>query len=233
MIADMLDGRVARMSHTTSSFGGQLDSLCDMVSFGIAPAFRVLKFLQYKYGGLVDLPVFFDGIAGRFVALAAGVYLACAAIRLARFNVENEEDETAHMTFIGLPTPAAAGAIASLVIFCEDMLPNFGVESLMYTIGHGVIIYSLPFVALGTAILMTSRIAYPHLVNKVVKGKKPITYLFWVLATIGLIWLIKIPTALVFSFCAFALSGCVRWLYTYRSRNAQEQEQEPVTEQEE
>ena len=219
MIADMLDGRVARMSHTTSSFGGQLDSLCDMITFGIAPAFLVLKLLQHKLGGLIELPVPFEGAPGRFIALAAGVYLACAAIRLARFNVENEEDETSHMTFIGLPTPAAAGTLASLVIFYEDMLPSFGLDSMVYSIGQGLILYSLPFITIGTAILMTSRVAYPHVVNKMVKGKKPITYLFWVIAIVGLIFFLKIQTALAFTFCAFALSGVVQWFYTYKSRN--------------
>ena len=88
MIADMLDGRVARMSQSTSSFGGQLDSLCDIISFGVAPAFLMLKVLEYKLE-LVEL-----NFLERFVWLAAAAYISCTAIRLARFNVENEEDES-------------------------------------------------------------------------------------------------------------------------------------------
>src|SRR5210317_35290 len=59
MIADMLDGRLARMSHTTSSFGGQLDSLCDIITFGVAPAFLVFKLLYLKLTDLVNPPMFF------------------------------------------------------------------------------------------------------------------------------------------------------------------------------
>ena len=110
MIADMLDGRLARMSKSTSSFGGQLDSLCDVISFGVAPAFLMLKVLEYKLAGFAEFNLTtIESFLQRFIWLAAAAYISCAAIRLARFNVENEEDESAHMSFIGLPTPAAAG----------------------------------------------------------------------------------------------------------------------------
>ncbi|GAG07638.1 unnamed protein product, partial [marine sediment metagenome] len=111
MIADMLDGRLARMSKTTSSFGGQLDSLCDIISFGVAPAFLMLKVLEYKLAGLAEFNIVVESFLRRFVWVAAAAYISCAAIRLARFNVENEEDESSHMSFIGLPTPAAAGVV--------------------------------------------------------------------------------------------------------------------------
>src|SRR3989339_747241 len=125
MIADMLDGRLARMSHSTSSFGGQLDSLCDMVSFGIAPAFLMLKIVQLKLAAVTIGHPFFHNFLNRFIWIAAAAYIACAAIRLARFNVENEEDETAHMTFFGLPSPAAAGVITSIVLFYQQTLRDF------------------------------------------------------------------------------------------------------------
>ena len=126
MIADMLDGRVARISKTTSSFGGQLDSLCDAISFGVAPAFLMLKVLDHKLDETVGPEFTFEGFVYRFVWLAAAAYMACATIRLARFNVENEEDETAHMSFVGLPTPAAAGVLASLIVFYQDLLGKLG-----------------------------------------------------------------------------------------------------------
>ena len=110
MIADMLDGRLARMSQSTSSFGGQLDSLCDVVSFGVAPAFLMLKVLEFKVAGVTDINPTLASFLQRFIWLASAAYISCAAIRLARFNVENEEDESAHMSFIGLPTPAAAAS---------------------------------------------------------------------------------------------------------------------------
>ena len=213
MIADMLDGRVARMSHTTSSFGGQLDSLCDMISFGVAPAFLAMKVLEYNLAQ-ANLEPFLAEFLGRFIWLAAAVYVACAAIRLARFNVENEEDEACHMSFIGLPTPAAAGVLASLVVFYMDMLPEFGLESLIFSVGERVILYSLPFLSIVAAILMVTRIRYPHMANLYLKGRKPMTHLFWFVAILGLIFVGDLlQGALVLTFCGFALSGLIRWVY--------------------
>jgi CDP-diacylglycerol--serine O-phosphatidyltransferase len=213
MVADMLDGRVARMSHTTSSFGGQLDSLCDMISFGVAPAFLAMKVLEYKLAQ-ANLDSFLADFLGRFIWLAAAVYVACAAIRLARFNVENEEDEACHMSFIGLPTPAAAGVLTSLVVFYMDMLPEFGLESLIFSIGEKIVLYSLPLLSIGAAILMVSRIRYPHLANLYLRGRKPMTHLFWSVTILGLIFVGDLlQGALVLTFCGFASSGLIRWVF--------------------
>lgn len=212
MVADVLDGRVARMSNQTSSFGGQLDSLCDMISFGVAPAYLMLNILRFHLSdaGLGPVAMLFFV---RFIWLASGVYVACAAIRLARFNVENEEDETAHMSFMGLPTPAAAGVIASIVIFYQDLMP-FIIEknSNLFWFLESAIISMLPFVAFGVGILMISRIRYPHLVNQYLRGKKPFNHLIWILILIvTLFW--NLQLALVVIFAGFALSGCIRWSY--------------------
>ncbi len=227
MIADMLDGRVARMSKTTSSFGGQLDSLCDMISFGVAPAFLMLKVVEYKLGGLIGPEFVLEGFVYRFVWLAAVSYMACAAIRLARFNVENVEDETAHMSFMGLPTPAAAGVPASLIVFYEDMLLTVGKDSMLFRVAEGVIIYSLPFVAIGVAILMIGRIRYPHLVNLYLRGRKPIKHLQWAVVIFAMI-VFFLQTALVISFCGFALTGFGKWsLYRIRTLRKSARNAEP------
>lgn len=210
MIADMLDGRVARMSHLTSSFGGQLDSLCDIISFGVAPAFLLLRVLDHKLTLLVDPTPYFAGFLTRFIWLAAAVYLACAAIRLARFNVENEEDETAHMSFVGLPTPAAAGVIASIVVFYEVMVDPASKNFPLINKGGEAIIWALPFVAMGCGILMVSRIQFPHIVNQYMKGRKPMTYLLWTLIILGLLCWSPEPVLLI-SFCGFALFGFWKW----------------------
>ena len=207
MIADMLDGRLARMHHSTSSFGGQLDSLCDIISFGVAPAFLMLKVLEYKLAGFAGLNPTTETFLERFIWVAAAGYISCTAIRLARFNVENEEDESAHMSFVGLPTPAAAGVIVSLVILHQETLPSLN-----------VIIYALPFLALGVAVLMVSRIRYPHIINQYLKGKKPFAYLIRVLLLLAfVIW--NIQAALVLIFCSFAASSFVKWLYYKVIRN--------------
>ena len=197
MIADMLDGRLARRVQSTSSFGGQLDSLCDIISFGVAPAFLMLNVLEYEVAsiGLAD-----ERFLQRFIWLSAAAYISCAAIRLARFNVENEEDESAHMSFMGLPTPAAAGVIVSLVIFHQETIPTFA------------IICILPFLALGISILMVGRIRYPHILNQYLRGKKPFAYLIRVLLLLAFVWW-NIQVALVLIFCGFAAKSFVKWLY--------------------
>lgn len=210
MIADMLDGRLARRVKSTSSFGGQLDSLCDVISFGVAPAFLMLKILECK---LESVGFAGEGLLQRFIWLAAAAYISCTAIRLARFNVENEEDESAHMSFIGLPSPAAAGVIVSLIIFHQETLSELAAtNSQTYLIFESAIIYTLPFLALGVAILMVSRIRYPHILNQYLKGKKPFAHLIRVLLLLAfVIW--SIQAALVLIFCGFAASSFVRWLY--------------------
>jgi CDP-diacylglycerol--serine O-phosphatidyltransferase len=220
MIADMLDGRLARMSQSTSSFGGQLDSLCDIVSFGVAPAFLMLKILEHKVAGLADLNLAFSTFLQRFIWLAAAAYISCAAIRLARFNVENEEDESAHMSFMGLPTPAAAGVLVSLVIFHQETLPQLSAQnSFAYNICENAIVYALPFIALWVAVLMVSRIRYPHILNQYIRGKKPFAHFIRALLFLGLIiW--SRQAALVLIFCGFAASGFVKWFY-YKVLGAQ------------
>ncbi len=196
MIADMLDGQLARRVKGTSSFGGQLDSLCDIISFGVAPAFLMLKILESELRavGFAD-----ESFLRRFIWMTAAAYISCAAIRLARFNVENEEDESAHMSFLGLPTPAAAGVIVSLVIFHEETFRTLA------------IICALPFLALGMSILMVSRIPYPHVVNQYIRGRKPFGHLIRaLLLLVFLYWYLQ--TALVLIFCGFAASSFAKWL---------------------
>lgn len=210
MIADMLDGRLARMSLSTSSFGGQLDSLCDIISFGVAPAFLMIKVLEHELlpAGLGD-----EKLLHRFIWLAGAAYISCSAIRLARFNVENEEDESAHMSFIGLPTPAAAGVIVSLIIFHQESLPEIlDKNGVAYALCESAIMYALPLIVLGVGLLMVSRFRYPHVVNQYLKGKKPFTQLIWVLLVVFFAsW--QLPAALMLVFCVFAASSVVKRLY--------------------
>ena len=227
MIADMLDGRLARMSQSTSSFGGQLDSLCDVVSFGVAPAFLMLKILENQLSEIPGMSPVLVSLLERFFWLAAAAYMSCAAIRLARFNVENEEDESAHMSFVGLPSPAAAGVIASLVIFHQEAVPDIlthpgrnwtaGIAGILL---DDVLIYSLAIIALALAALMVSRIRYPHVVNQYIRGKKPFAHLIRALLFFGLvIWSRQV--AFVVIFCGFAASGFLKWFYYMVIRRGQ------------
>lgn len=214
MIADALDGRVARISNATSSFGGQLDSLCDALSFGAAPAFLMLNLMLTHHRAIVGDAAFFLGdLFERFVWVVAVAYLSCTLIRLARFNVENEEDESAHMTFTGLPSPAAAGAVTSLVMFHHYALTDEAAKTAFFKMIQSGVLYSLPFITLGCALLMVSRIRYLHLFNQVFRGKKPVAYLYAAVFVFGMLYICRLQLALVISFGGFALSGVVRWLY--------------------
>jgi len=198
MFADMLDGRLARMSQSTSSFGGQLDSLCDLISFGVAPAFIMLRLVESE---LQLHEIFCGNLVHRFIWLVALVYFSCAAIRLARFNVENDENEVAHMSFVGLPSPGAAGFVISLIIFQQERVPDLD-----------LFVYALPLATLGVAVLMVSRVRYPHIVNVYLKGKQPFGYFIRVLLFLGLV-LWNVQTAMVLIFGYFAVGSFAKWLY--------------------
>ena len=135
IIFDILDGRVARLTKTTSAFGVQYDSLADIISFGMAPAFLAYSWVLKPFG--------------RLGWMAAFLYLLCGALRLARFNVTKLDIRGQH--FIGLPIPAAAAVIASIVIAFEDMF-----ATRMNPIFMVAVVYLLAF-------LMVSNIKYPAL----------------------------------------------------------------------
>jgi len=195
MVADMLDGRLARMSHSTSSFGGQLDSLCDVISFGVAPAFLMLNVVHQQ---LVTDGFAHHLLSQRLVWLTALGYISCAAIRLARFNVENGQNESKHIAFAGLPSPAAAGVVVSLVLFHQEGVPSLK-----------VILYALPLVTAAAGVLMVSRVQYPHVLNQYLHGKKPFGYLIKILAFLALV-IASPQAALVLIFCGFAAYFPVR-----------------------
>ncbi|MBN1788353.1 MAG: CDP-diacylglycerol--serine O-phosphatidyltransferase [Sedimentisphaerales bacterium] len=224
MLADMLDGRIARISKSTSSFGGQLDSMCDVVSFGMAPAFLMLKFME----GKINFNPAFNVFVYRFFWLAGAIYLGCAAIRLARFNVENEEDESSHNSFLGLPSPAAAAVVASFIILHQYLIRPDGAQTLLSVAVSRTITVTLPFITVGLAVLMISRIRYPHLVNIYLRGQKPFSSFLWTIAAIYLIiYSFEIASAIIFF--AFASSGVVKWLYGRRlaHKNAVEESESP------
>jgi CDP-diacylglycerol--serine O-phosphatidyltransferase len=212
MIADMLDGRVARLSGTTSSFGGQLDSLSDAISFGVAPAFLMIRMMDTHFSALrrESLPLF--QFPDRGVLFIAIVYALCTVIRLARFNVENDEVETAHMNFAGLPSPAAAGMVISLVIFREDFLPRTA-DRFAFFLKRAMdfTIWLLPFAVLLAAILMVSRISYPHAPNRLLRGKKPFLS-FLLIFFLGLLVVLNLQIAMILGFWIFALAGLIRAL---------------------
>jgi CDP-diacylglycerol--serine O-phosphatidyltransferase len=133
MIFDGLDGRIARLTKTTSAFGEQYDSLADIITFGMAPAFLAYAWVLKPFG--------------RLGWMAAFLFLLCAALRLARFNVTKPEIRSEY--FIGLSSPAAAIVIASIVIAFEDLFATRINPFIMV-----MVVYALAF-------LMVSNIKYP------------------------------------------------------------------------
>jgi len=202
MLCDMLDGRVARMTHVTSDFGGQLDSMCDIISFGVAPAIVMLRtaVLAMHEVLAVDENRMFE----RAIWCCAAIYVACAIVRLARFNVENEPDESAHMDFKGLPSPGAAAGLLSLVLLFEHFrnksaggwLANsllkaewFDGNWLLATVS-----ILLPIAGAVIGLLMVSQLPYAHLLNKYMRGKKPVSYLVKVILIIMAIVVMPLVT---------------------------------------
>ncbi len=170
MIFDALDGRLARLTRHTTDFGGQLDSLADVISFGAAPAFIAL--LVFKNDGPRNLPFWVTKSIWAFGAL----YFSCAAIRLARFNVSNEHGEQHHFSFLGLPSPGAAGAVAAFILMEQDLL-NLAVEYAWAKHLAHFCVYLLPLVVLLSGLLMVSNIRYPHVINRWLRGRRPIARL--------------------------------------------------------
>jgi len=185
MLCDMLDGRVARMTHVTSDFGGQLDSMCDVISFGVAPAMIMLRTTVLTMHETLGVEV--HRTFERAIWCCAATYVACAVVRLARFNVENEPDESAHMDFKGLPSPGAAAGLLSLILLFEHLrnksdggwLANSLLKADWFA-GQwlpAAICILLPVVTVMISLLMVSRFPYVHLLNQYVRGKKPVGYL--------------------------------------------------------
>jgi len=230
MVADVLDGHVARISKTTSSFGAQLDSLCDAISFGIAPAFLMLNLIEYHSRRLQIGAGFFDMFFQRAVFFIAIIYAMCALIRLARFNVENNErkDEAGHLGFAGLPSPAAAGAVVSMIIFQQDFLPKIAEWSPgFFNTLEVVTVWSIPVITLLAGLLMVTRVPYPHFVNRLLSGKKRFsTFLLVLFALLLMIW--NIQLAMVLGFCSFLFFGIIRWLLSPILRRKKESNQDTV-----
>src|SRR5215212_3900196 len=151
MVFDALDGRLARFTRHTTDFGGQLDSLADVVSFGAAPAFIAL--LLFKNEG-PQLPF----VVTRLIWAIGALYFSCAAIRLARFNVSNEHGEQHHFSFLGLPSPGAAAAVVAFILMQQDL--RWDVATNWSIRLSTVCLYILPAVVLISGLLMISNIRY-------------------------------------------------------------------------
>jgi CDP-diacylglycerol---serine O-phosphatidyltransferase len=169
MLFDAIDGRLARFTRHTTDFGGQLDSLSDAISFGAAPAFVALEVFRHQVPLDVIPPV------SRLIWAIGALYMGCALMRLARFNVSNEHGEQHHFSFLGLPSPGAAGAVVGFVLMQQE-LRSHGEGSLLFELSNACV-YIMPLVVLVAGLLMISTIRYPHLVNRYLRGRRSIARL--------------------------------------------------------
>lgn len=187
VVFDGLDGRIARLTHTTSKFGAEYDSIADVISFGIAPALLIYSWSLTIYG--------------KWGWIAAFLFVLCGALRLARYNIQIGIIESS--VFNGLPIPAAASVVATTVIFFDYA----GVEGPFYNF------FTILFVVI-LALLMVSSIKYYSFKDMKLLSRKPFT-VFFVLVLL-LIVVVAEPEIMFFVLTlGYALSGPVWWLIKY------------------
>lgn len=185
LVFDGLDGRIARLTNTASKFGAEYDSLSDMVSFGVAPA---LVMFSWALGDL-----------GKFGWSAAFIYVACAALRLARFNTQVDTADGNYFT--GLASPAAACIIASAVWVSHDL----------GWVGPGLPEEVAVLVAILTAVvglLMVANIPYYSFKMVDLHGRVPFVVILLIVLVFGLVT-VDPPSIFLIGFLAYAVSGPV------------------------
>lgn len=192
MVLDGLDGRVARLTNTQSDFGAEYDSLSDMVSFGLAPAFIVhLWSLQH----FAELAIGWSHMGW----LAGFVYTACAALRLARFNTQVGKADKRF--FQGLASPSAAAVMVGMVWFARDMGIS-GQDLVVVTFG----------VTIATGLLMVSSI--PYYSFKDLGTHRRVPFIAIVIVVLVFVFTTLDPPKVIFAgFALYALSGPVWWTW--------------------
>jgi len=200
MIMDGLDGRVARLTNTQSDFGVQYDSLSDMVCFGVAPALVMFQWALNDMGGI-------DGPLGKLGWVGAFMFAACAALRLARFNTQAGVADKRY--FQGLPSPAAAAGLASLVWFGDAVgLAMVGLD------GAAVRIFAL-IITVVTGLLMVSNFRYYSFKEFDFRFRVPFIVLVVLVLAVAFLALYP-PLVLFLTFLVYLGSGPVLTIWLRR-----------------
>lgn len=213
-IFDLLDGRVARMVGKESPFGREFDSLADVVSFGVAPAFLVHRIVLRDV--FVDVP--------ELGWLIAAIYLICGAFRLARFNCLAAMPQSKQNTsgeFTGVPIPAAAGMVASLTLFLIWW------EGKEFAVGNWR--YVLPVLLLFLSYLMVSEIKYPSFKKLNWRATKPFHKMLIILVVLALffaLWERILPVVAPLVFTLYLLYGFIRPKISRQMRHDIEEDDE-------
>jgi CDP-diacylglycerol---serine O-phosphatidyltransferase len=193
-VFDVLDGIVARLSGAASKFGVQYDSLADLVSFGVAPALLAFSWALRPYG--------------KFGWLAAFLFVACGALRLARYNVLAASGETKY--FKGLPIPAAASMIAVTILLYFELIETGGVKDVIIL----VMIYTLAF-------LMVSNIRYFSLKELGLATRKPLSSFVFVLLSVIVVAIVIAMAPALMLFCSvlfYVLAGPARTILAWHKK---------------
>jgi CDP-diacylglycerol--serine O-phosphatidyltransferase len=192
-IFDGLDGKVARLTGTSSKFGVEYDSLADLVAFGVAPGLLMFRWALLPFG--------------RLGWLAAFLFVVCGALRLARFNVQVNTVESKR--FVGLPIPAAASMVSATVLFfLHFQWDSYKKPAIL------ILIYFLAF-------LMVSSVRYYSFKDPELIKRQPFAFL--VLAVLLLIIIAAEPVVMLFVlFCCYTMSGPIGSIVNYPRRRKQE-----------
>ncbi|MFT7619147.1 MAG: CDP-diacylglycerol--serine O-phosphatidyltransferase [Planctomycetota bacterium] len=186
MVFDFMDGKVARLTGSESNFGVQIDSLSDCLSFGVVPALMFKVLAEYEFG-----------MSPKGALVLACFYLFGAVLRLARFNLEADTENDDHKSFKGLPSPAAAAGVASIVyLYASRYEPNWD-----SAIGH-----AFPWIVTTLGILMWTKLPYIHFANTLLTEKRQPWQLLAIIGGIAIVAIepeISIPVLMM----AYALSG--------------------------
>jgi CDP-diacylglycerol--serine O-phosphatidyltransferase len=194
MVLDGLDGRVARLTNTQSAFGAEYDSLSDMVAFGVAPA---LLAFEWALGSM-----------GKVGWMVAFIYVAGAALRLARFNTQIGSVDKRY--FIGLASPAAAGVVAGTVWAFSD----FGIKG-------SNMAFAVAILVAAAGVLMVSNIKYHSFKDLDLKGRVPFVAILVVVLIFAVVFSDP-PRILLIIFLAYAASGPIQYLLQLRRRKTTE-----------
>ena len=200
LVLDGMDGRIARLTRTQSAFGAELDSLSDMVSFGVAPALVVYHWALQEFAFSKSVQMLGPWLSTKLGWIAAFIYCACAALRLARFNTNI--DVVDKRFFQGLPSPAAACLVAGLVWAMEQ-----------YEVRGPDVRWIAWGVTMFAGLSMVSN--FPFYSGKDINLCKSVSFPVVVGITLGLVFLIAfastLPEMLFLLFSGYALSGYVLW----------------------
>jgi len=195
IVFDGLDGRIARMTNTATPFGRELDSLADVITFGVAPAALAYVWGVRAVGDLLGAPQLIQHLREIAAILTFG-YVICGAARLARFNIETVKPTTDRRFFVGMPIPAAAGFVAAVVHFWKQPVTSWMV-SVAWLLVVGILGY-----------LMISRMRYWSFKTLNLRKRRSYLAIIVIALIVGAIWVYSEPVLLTLA-VTYAISGIV------------------------